>query len=99
MIGWMMCSLGKIIFVIVLVSLASGCIESTMYDNSMLDALLEATSALSAANVASAPVNPYVLPIGVGLSGLVGIIEALRRKEKSARKHAEQKLNGNNDHT
>jgi uncharacterized membrane protein HdeD (DUF308 family) len=75
--------------------LLSGCFESTLRDTGNLDALLSTVESLATANVASAPVNPYVFPIGVGLSGIIGIIEALRRKEKAGRKHAEQELNGN----
>lgn len=76
--------------------LLCGCLEETMRAPGVLDSLLDTVNTLAAANVVSAPVNPYVVPIGVGLSGLVGIIEALRRKEKSGRKRAEQELNGNN---
>lgn len=76
--------------------LMCSCHEAFVRDSDSLDSLLDTVNHLAAANVASAPVNPYVIPIGVGLSGLVGIIEALRRKEKSGRKRAEQELNGNN---
>jgi len=59
----------------------------------LVDALIDTVTALTVANSASVPANPYAYPIGVGLAGLIGILEALRRKEKSARKFAE-----NNNH-
>lgn len=86
----------RILFLLCLLLLVSGCLEGTMRTSGDLDALLATVNTLAAANVASAPVNPYAIPIGIGLSGLVGILEALRRQEKSGRKHAEQELNGNN---
>lgn len=55
-----------------------------------VDALLETITALTIANTASSPVNPYATPIGVGLAGVIAMLEALRRKEKAARKFAEQ---------
>lgn len=82
----------------VLLMLSAGCYEYARTPDS-LDALLSTVNSLATANVASAPVNPYAIPIGVGLSGLIGILEALRRQEKSGRKHAEQELNANNSHT
>lgn len=96
MIGWKM---KHEIFLFVLICVAfllCGCLEGITRTPDSLDALLDTVNTLATANVVSAPINPYYLPIGVGLSGLVGIIEALRRKEKSGRKHAEQELNGNN---
>lgn len=63
------------------------------------DETLNLLKALQAGNVASTPFNPYALPIGVGLTGLIGLLEALRRKEKGGRKYAEHELkngNGNN---
>jgi len=63
------------------------------------DETLNLLKALQAGNVASAPFNPYALPIGVGLTGLITVLEALRRKEKGGRKYAEHELkngNGNN---
>jgi len=55
----------------------------------LIDALVDTVSSLTVANTASTPVNPYATPIGVGLAGIIGMLEALRRKEKSARKYAE----------
>jgi len=61
------------------------------------DETLNLLKALQAGNVASTPFNPYALPIGVGLTGIITMLEALRRKEKGSRKHAEYELrNGNN---
>jgi len=60
------------------------------------DETLNLLKALQAGNVASTPFNPYALPIGVGLTGLITMLEALRRKEKGGRKNAEQKLNNGN---
>lgn len=79
--------------------LLCSCHEGFVREPDSLDALLNTVNHLAVANTASAPVNPYAVPIGIGLSGLVGILEALRRKEKSGRKHAEQELNGNNKPT
>ncbi len=61
------------------------------------DETLNLLKALQVGNTASAPFNPYALPIGVGLSGMIALLEALRRKEKGSRKYAEHELrNGNN---
>lgn len=63
------------------------------------DETLNLLKALQSGNTASAPFNPYALPIGIGLTGIITMLEALRRKEKGGRKHAEQELkngNGNN---
>lgn len=61
------------------------------------DETLNLLKALQVGNTASAPFNPYALPIGVGLTGLITVLEALRRKEKGSRKYAEHELrNGNN---
>lgn len=68
--------------------------QASYNDNEMLNLLYAA----QAGNTASAPFNPYVLPIGAGLSGVIGVLEALRRKEKGGRKYAEQELrNGRNN--
>lgn len=76
----------------------TGCFESLEEQNASLDALIDIAKAAQTANAASAPINPYVFPIGAGLAGLIPLLEALRRKERSARKHAEGKLNnGTND--
>lgn len=88
----------SIIILLCVLLFVSGCHEFAERSPGGLDALLDTVTTLAAANVASSPLNPYAVPIGIGLSGLIGIIEALRRKEKSGRKHAEQKLNGNNNH-
>lgn len=71
----------------------SGCLEEFTYDDTALNSTLEIVKSLADANTASAPVNPYSIPIGVGLTGIVAMLEALRRKEKAGRKFAE-----NNDH-
>ena len=61
------------------------------------DETLNLLKALQAGNTASSPFNPYALPIGVGLTGIITVLEALRRKEKGSRKYAEHELrNGNN---
>lgn len=85
-----------------------GCLPQMPTDNSpigspppfgpeWLNSMLEVAQAFSLANAASAPVNPYAFPISIALAGVTAVLEALRRKEKSGRKHAEQKLNGNNN--
>ena len=76
--------------------LLCGCLETTMRAPGLIDSLLDTVDGLVVANTASAPVNPYATPINIGLAGIVAILEALRRKERSGRKHAEQELNGNN---
>jgi len=68
-------------------------IPDQLIEPALVDALVDTVSALTVANTASTPVNPYATPIGVGLAGIIGMLEALRRKEKSARKYAE-----NNNH-
>lgn len=60
------------------------------------DETLNILRALQAGNTASAPFNPYALPIGAGLSGIIAMLEALRRVEKGKRKYAEQELNNHN---
>ncbi len=62
------------------------------------DEYLNMFKVLSVANTASAPFNPYALPIGIGLTGIITLLEALRRKEKGGRKYAEHELkNGKNN--
>jgi len=68
-------------------------ITNPLIEPTLVDALVETVSTLAVANTASTPVNPYATPIGIGLAGIIGMLEALRRKERSARKHAE-----NNNH-
>lgn len=75
----------------------TGCAQPLQTDNSTLESWIEIAQAFSIANAASAPVNPFVLPIGVGLAGLTAILEALRRQEKSGRKHAESVINNGNN--
>lgn len=68
--------------------------QASYNDNETLNLLY----ALQAGNTASAPFNPYVLPIGAGLSGVIGVLEVLRRKEQGGRKYAEHELrNGRNN--
>lgn len=64
-----------------------------IFSTEWLDSMIEIAQAFSLANAASAVVNPYYIPVGVGLAGLTAMLEALRRKEKSGRKHAEHELN------
>ena len=49
------------------------------------DTFGNAIKGLIEANTASAPVNPYAVPIGAGLTALGLIAEMLRRREKTAR--------------
>lgn len=75
--------------ILVLLLLHCGCIDSVRYDDPVLTTAIETIEALTVANTASSPVNPFALPIGIGLAGLTAMLEALRRKERSARKFAE----------
>lgn len=61
-----------------------------LIEPTLVDALVDTVTALTIANTASAPVNPYATPINIGLAGIVAMLEALRRKEKAARKFAER---------
>ena len=87
--------MSKLFFLVLLLCLLSGCSEFAMHEPSFIDTALETIQALTVANTASAPVNPYVVPIGVGLASLSAGLEALRRKERSSRKHAESELRAN----
>lgn len=78
---------------LLVVTFCLGCGASQLYDDTQLDSFIELTGALSVANTSSTPINPYALPIGIALAGISAMLEALRRKERSARKHAEHKLN------
>ena len=62
------------------------------------DETLNLLKALQAGNIASIPFNPYALPIGVGMTGLITLLEALRRKEKGGRKYAEYELKNGKNH-
>ncbi len=62
------------------------------------DELVNLFKVIQVGNTASAPFNPYALPIGIGLTGIITMLEALRRKEKGSRKYAEYELkNGKNN--
>lgn len=61
------------------------------------DETINLLKVLQAGNAASTPINPFALPIGVGLTGLIAMLESLRRVEKGKRKYAEHKLNNNNN--
>ncbi|KKM98867.1 hypothetical protein LCGC14_1153620 [marine sediment metagenome] len=80
-------------FLIVLLFFFAGCSDYSLYPESGFAAAIKTIDALSTANTASAPLNPYSLPIGIGLAGISAMLEALRRRERSARKYAEGKLN------
>jgi len=96
----------RIVFCVLLffLSVSGGCavipLEEPLLDSdndqTVISAVIETVTALAAANTASAPVNPWNTPIGVGLVGLSAMLEALRRKEKGARKNAEARLNNGN---
>lgn len=94
----------KCFLICALIFLLAGCSEWAVHPDApgilepqleptLVEALVETVTALTVANTASAPVNPYATPIHIGLAGLVAMLEALRRKEKAARKFAE-----NNNH-
>ena len=76
------------------VASVAAAVGSTQYGP---DETLNLLKALQAGNVASTPFNPYALPVGIALTGIIPMLEALRRKEKGSRKYAEHELrNGNN---
>ncbi len=72
------------------IKVVAGAIEEASEDTNDVITILKT---IAAGNTASAPFNPYALPIGAGLSGIIALLEALRRKEQAGRKYAEQKLN------
>lgn len=86
----------KCLLICALLFLVSGCLEEYVRDETALTVALDTVRSLADANTASAPVNPYAVPIGVGLTGMIAILEALRRKEKSGRKFAEHNNNVSN---
>lgn len=47
---------------------------------------------VQAGNAASTPFNPYALPVGVGLSGIIALLELLRRHEKGGKQSIETEL-------
>lgn len=79
----------KCFLICVLLFFSAGCLEELVHDDTALTTALQTVEALAIANTASAPVNPYAAPIGIGLAGVIAMLEALRRKERSARKFAE----------
>lgn len=94
----------KILTLLIIFVLLTGCLTSLptngkpftppiAFGPEWLDSMIELAAAFSLANTTSAPINPYALPIGIGLAGITAMLEALRRKEKSGRKFAEHKLN------
>ncbi len=85
--------------VLIFVLCLTGCFEYAAPPPDVLTTALEIIDGLTTVNVASAPLNPYVVPIGIGLTGLTAMLEALRRKERSSRKHAEGKLNNGGNTT
>lgn len=74
-----------------------GCCEHQRYGQQPIDNTIDLVKTLQTANVASAPMNPFAIPIGVGLSGMIAVLESLRRVEKGKRKYAEHELNNNNN--
>lgn len=72
------------------VSEVAGAIEQAADDSDEVIVLLRS---LQKVNTASSPINPLAVPIGAGLSGIIAVLEALRRKEQAGRKYAEHKLN------
>lgn len=76
-----------------------GCNGSYVPTPSTLDSLTEFVEALDLAATAATPLTPYAVPVKIGLVGLAAMLEALRRKEKAGRKHAEHVLNNGNNVT
>lgn len=85
------------IIALILLMVVSGCHvpeQQVTYDP---DPVIDILKDLQTTNATSTPVNPFAIPIGVGLTGIIAMLEALRRTEKGKRKYAEHELNNNNN--
>lgn len=87
--------LRKILLILFVLTIISGCLETEQRESFDLDHAVEIVKTLQTTNAASSPLNPLAVPIGAGLTGLVAMLEALRRVEKGKRKYAEHELNNN----
>lgn len=87
---------GSNFWIILCLLLIAGCQEHSQRDLSNLDHAIDLVKSLQTTNTVSAPLNPYAIPVGVGLTGLIAMLESLRRVEKGKRKYAEHELNSNN---
>lgn len=85
----------KLLLILCLLLIA-GCYEYEQRESSTIEGAVELFETLQTANTVSAPFNPFAIPIGVGLTGIVAMLESLRRVEKGKRKFAEHELNNNN---
>ncbi len=86
------------IVILVLLAISSGCHipeKRIDYDS---DPVIDILKDLQTTNATSAPLNPFAVPIGAGLTGIIAMLEALRRVEKGKRKYAEHELNNNKKH-
>jgi len=85
------------ILFLVLLTIVAGCQvpeQTVTYDP---DPVIDILKDLQTANTTSAPLNPLAVPIGAGLTGIIAMLEALRRVERGKRKYAEHELNNNKD--
>lgn len=71
-----------------LVDVATAVKEADYVDG---DTFGNAITGLKAANTASAPLNPYAVPIGAGLSLVGAFLEVMRRKEKNEKAKVQAK--------
>lgn len=85
----------SILVILFVLAIISGCQEHSKREVFDTDQTMELIETLQNVNTASAPLNPYAIPIGAGLAGVVAMLESLRRVEKGKRKYAEHELNNN----
>lgn len=84
-----------VILILIVLSILIGCNGPQQHEEFDTDRVMDALKILQDTNAASSPLNPLAVPIGAGLTGLVAMLEALRRMEKGKRKYAEHELNNN----
>lgn len=87
-------------FMCLMMFTVSGCHEYEQRERPTVDGAIELFETLQTTNAVTSPLNPFAIPIGAGLAGIVAMLESLRRVEKGKRKYAEHELNNNNkNHT
>lgn len=84
-----------IVIILVLLAIVSSCQVPEKRIDYDSDPVIDILKDLQTTNATSAPLNPLAVPIGAGLTGIIAMLEALRRMEKGKRKYAEHELNNN----